>query len=299
VRDLLGRLTFCITIREIQKINGYFFGGQVVNILEASTVEQYLARAEQEQKYYDWLAKNPNYDSLMNDSLRIDSVKRGILDTTLSAADRKALGMKNNSLNTSTDDDKPQIRKEVVDRKYYEGKFDDEIPVKLFIRYMKDPKSGKVVSYDGLYKFADQRVYARLNITIEEDGKWLMEDDPPVGTLELELKNKVYTGSWTNNGNQTGYDVELKQTDIPEAKLEQLENILERGLSGSVNEEAVEKKPAADKAKNKDKDKDKATDKTEKEKDDEEQSKQEKQNKRDEEKALRKAARKAARDNDN
>ena len=42
VRDLLGRLTFCISIAEIQKIEGYFFGGQILNILEASTIDQYM-----------------------------------------------------------------------------------------------------------------------------------------------------------------------------------------------------------------------------------------------------------------
>ncbi|MFI5196693.1 MAG: hypothetical protein ACHQD8_06360 [Chitinophagales bacterium] len=235
VRDLMGRLTFCITITEIQKINGYFFGGQVTNILEASTTEQYLLKEQKEQKYFEWLAKHPQSDSLVNDSLKIDSIKKGLIDTFG--------GRKTNVLNVNPDDDdKSQVRKEVVDRKYYEGKFDNEIPVKLYIRYMKDPKTGKVVSYDGLYKFGDQKSYAKLSITKTDDGKWLMEDDPPVGTMELELKDKIYTGSWLNNENGTGYDVLLKPADIPEPKLEQLDNILERGLSGSVNEETFEKK---------------------------------------------------------
>lgn len=232
VRDLLGRLTFCITITEIQKINGYYYGGQVTNILEAANVEQYLVKEKKEQQYFDWLAKHPAYDSLRNDSLRMDSLVRGLIDTTKQGV----------LLNAGTDDDKSQTRKEVVDRKYYEGKFDNEIPVKLFIRYMKDPKTGKVVSYDGLYKFGDQKDYAKLIITRTDDGKWIMEDDPPVGTLELELLNKAYTGSWTNNENQTGYDVLLKQTDIPEAKLEQLDNILEKNLSGTVNDETLPEK---------------------------------------------------------
>jgi hypothetical protein len=107
---------------------------------------------------------------------------------------------------------------------------------------MKDLRSNNVSAYDGLYKFGDQMSYVRLNITRNADGKWLIEDDPPIGTMELELDNKTYTGSWTNNENQTGYDVELKQTDLPQSKMEQLENILNRKLSGRVDEDADERK---------------------------------------------------------
>ncbi len=59
VRDLLGRLTFCIAITEIQKIDGYFYGGQVTNILEASNIDQYILKGRKEQEYFDWLAKHP------------------------------------------------------------------------------------------------------------------------------------------------------------------------------------------------------------------------------------------------
>jgi len=50
VRDLLGRLTFCITITEIQKIDGYFFGGQITNILQASNIEEYLLKERKENE---------------------------------------------------------------------------------------------------------------------------------------------------------------------------------------------------------------------------------------------------------
>jgi len=292
VRDLLGRLTFCITITEIQKINGYFFGGQITNILEAASVDEYNLKAVQEQRYFDWLAKNPDYDSLRTDSLHVDSVKKGLIDTTLTEKERVLLGLKANNLNTAqVDDDKNKIRKEVVDRKYYEGKFDDEIPVKLFIRYMKDAKSGKVVSYDGLYRFGDQKSYAKLIITIEADGKWLIEDDPPIGTMELELKSKTYTGSWTNNENQTGYDVLLKQADIAPQRLIQLENILEKNLSGTVNEESDENKGNKKVAKKKDDDDDdKPLTKEDKKKKQEDE--EDKEQTKEERKALKKEQRK-------
>ena len=229
---MAGRSEFCITIKEIQKLEGHFFGGQVVNILEASTIDQYLAKEIKEQQYFEWLAKHP-----IVDTPKVDSAKAA------AAAD---------SLTAAADDDAVKIRKEVVDRKYYEGMFDNEIPVKLYVRYMKDLHTGKVAYYDGLYKFGDQKNYVRLDITLM-DGKWVMEDDPPVGTLELVLKDKMYTGSWLNNDNGTGYDVLLKQTDLPQKRMEELEKILERGLSGAANQETLPEKSADEVQKEKEK----------------------------------------------
>ena len=221
VKDVAGRGEFCITIKEIQKIEGLYFGGQVVNVLEASTIDQYLAKEERENRYFEWLAKHPVIDTPKTDS--------GTLNL--------------DSLSAAADEDGTKVRKEVVERKYYEGKFDNEIPVSLYVRYMKDLHTGKVAFYDGLYKFGDQKNYVRLDITLA-DGKWLMEDDPPVGTLELVLKDRTYTGSWLNNDNNTGYDVLLKQADLPERKMEQLERILEKGTSGAANQDtAPEKSP--------------------------------------------------------
>jgi hypothetical protein len=222
VKDMIGRMTFCITITEIQKIEGFYFGGQVVNILEASSIDEFKAKEEKERQYFEWRAKNH-----IIDTPKIDSSRSAVMDSIIAAAE---------------DEDMSKIRKEVVDRKYYEGKFDNEIPVKLYVRYMKDVHNSKVFYYDGLYKFGDQKSYVRLDITIT-DGKWLMEDDPPVGTLELVLKDRIYTGSWLNNENGTGYDVYMRQADLPQRKMEELERILEKGLSGSASQETVEKSP--------------------------------------------------------
>jgi hypothetical protein len=234
VRDMLGRSTFCITITEIQKIRGYFFGGQIINILEASTVDEFIQKEADEKKYFDWLAKN-----VKSDSSQIDSAKKVHADSVIAATkttDPLSIG--------SNDEDTAKVRREVVDRKYYEGKFDEEIPVKLFVRYMKDFKTGLISGYDGLYKFGDQVNYVKLHITKGADGKWMMEDDIPIGTMELELKNKIYTGSWTNNENQTGYDVVLTQTVAAEAIIEKLDRMLETGVYGRADEANSQPKQA-------------------------------------------------------
>jgi len=245
VRDLLGRSTFCITITEIQKINGFFFGGQVYNILEASTIDEFKAREYDEQKYYAKLALDAVADTVKKEPKdSTDIADSGDPPTPKKTSPHKDTLAAQSTLIIvdSSDDDKPKTRKEVVDRKYYEGKFDDEIPVKLFIRYMKDPGTGKVAFWDGLYKFGDQVNYVKLNITKNSEGHWIMEDDPPVGSMDLELKSKEYTGSWTNNENQTGYDVVLTQKDLPPRKVEELDNILEKGLSGSANQKSTQEK---------------------------------------------------------
>lgn len=228
IRDLLGHQTYCITLAELQKIKGYFLGGQVINILQAATIDEFMAKEEKERQYYAWLATHP-----LIDTPKQDSAKKALADSTQDDADGKK-----NFLTSGNDDDNSRIRKEVIDRKFYEGKFDEEIPVQLYVRYMKDQRTGKLFTYDGLYKFGDQKNFVRLDISRSAEGKWTMEDDPPVGTLELVLNNKIYTGTWANTEG-AGYDVLLKQADIPEKKLEELDNILDKGLSGSVSEESL------------------------------------------------------------
>ena len=256
IRDLLTRRTFCVTVCEIQKLKGNFFGGQVINILEASNIDQYLLKEQRERRYYEWLAANPDTTAkgAGNDSLK------GKSDTTAAGGKKKSLlGL------ASDDDDDTKKRKEVIDRKYYEGMFDNEIPVKLYVRYMKDI-GGKVFSYDGLYKFGDQKKYIKLEISINEEGKWIMEDEVPIGMMELALKGKTYTGTWSNN-DENGYDVLLALTPVPQKKIELLDKILDQGVSGRVDEgsfQEPEKKEDKKKTGGKDKEGEKNSDKDKK-----------------------------------
>lgn len=242
VRDIGERETFCITITEIQKFQGLFVGGQVNNIMEASTIEEYNRRVEYERNYVI-RAKIAEDDSALiaakRDSLRNDSVKKGWLKLarTDSLKNVDSAKLKKTSLLNANiaDDDTLKIRREVVERKYYEGKFDDEIPVELYVRYMKNVASNTVMYWDALYKFGDQKNYIKLDVTKTGD-KWEFDDDPPVGSMELYLKNRIYTGSWVNNESQSGYDVVLKEAPIAPHKLEKLDKILEEGLSGRTDE---------------------------------------------------------------
>jgi hypothetical protein len=256
-----SRLTFCVAIREIQKVKGYFFGGQVINILEASTIEEYHRREEAERKYFEWLAEHPPVDSTAHaDSLIADAdsaiheaepvAKK--TDSVVKKVEKKPIapppGDSKDFLRIAAEEeDVAKNKTDVVDRKYYEGKFDDEIPVKLYVRYMRAAGSNKPVTYDGLYKFGDQLKYVKLDIIVQPDGKWLMEDDVPVGILELELKNKEFIGVWTNN-DENGYDARLKEMPLSQKRMETYEAILDRGLSGRVDEKAIEKEEGKESA---------------------------------------------------
>lgn len=225
VSDAYNRRLFCISVQEIQKIGNRFFGGQFINILEASTIEEFNKREQEEQRYFDWIATHPDtvkVDTAMADSAGADTTADPLLLTRSDVED----------------DDDVEMRHEVVDRKYYEGLMDNEIPIRLYVRYMR-PIAGKPRQYDGLYKLGDKRRYLRLDITRDKDGKWLIEDETATGLLELMLNGNTYTGAWTN-ADDNGYDVVLTQTALPEGKMELLDRIIDQGASGKVDEARFE-----------------------------------------------------------
>ncbi len=249
VRDLIGRQTFCITITEIQKIKGFYFGGQLLNIFQANNIDEYFMKEEFEKNYIAKMSMidssdiRASLDSIKRDSLKTDSLKNGWIYKLSDTTNKNTI--KDSSKNyldvNIADDEKPKLRKEVVDRKYYEGKFDEDIQVELFVRYMKNLSNGKIAFWDGLYKIGDQENYIKLEISKSADGLWEFDDDPPLGSMELRLKDKTYTGTWTNNENQTGYDVVLKQAPIAQQKLEMLENILEKDLTTDSDQDSKDK----------------------------------------------------------
>lgn len=231
VSDAYNRRMFCVAVTELQKIKGKFFGGQFINVLEANTVEEYQKKERAEKEYFAWRATHP--DTTIVDSVTInnDSVRSDTSGGLLSI---------NRVIDDEEDDD---VRKEVVDRKYYEGLMDNEIPVKLYLRYLRVP-GGKKQLYDGLYKLGDNRRYVRVDISKDKKGIWIIEDEKSVGVMELMLEGNKYKGSWVNaDGN--GFDVELAEAGTPPGKIEALDGILDRGMSGKLDEtkfdEAVKK----------------------------------------------------------
>ncbi|HXS35955.1 MAG TPA: hypothetical protein VN721_04605 [Flavipsychrobacter sp.] len=207
IRDMLARKNYVFAVNEMQDIKGYWYGGQVINIYPASSIDEYLSK-----QYAEVLKKK----KMKEFGITEDTVK----DSASIAA----------TIPQDDDDDAYSTPKEVVDRKYYVGKFDNEIPVKLYVRYLRGDCPDGACEWQAIYKFGDQDKYVKLDVSKTQDGKWSFVEDPPIGYMDLSLKNNVYTGSWSTADNQTGYDVRLTQTDISNSEAQRLDEIIENKL---------------------------------------------------------------------
>ncbi len=234
VNDGFNRVTFCIRVAEIQKIKGNFFGGQVLNVLRAKTTDEFLRKEQQERSFFAWLAEHP--DTILIDTSAAAVAARA--DSTEEAQQK---------LKTAEEEENKNKRREVIERRYFEGTLDNEIPLVLYIRFMKQ-LPGKPQQYDGLYQLGEHKRYLRLEISRSKDGKWIIEDEEGVGTMELTQNGKTFTGTWMN-ADDNGYDVLLRQTGAPEYKIEKLDEIIDQKLSGRLDEKLMDKLAAAEEKK--------------------------------------------------
>lgn len=201
-KDQLMQKTYCFSVADILNVNGNWYAGELINIYEAKTKEEYQKRYKEEQK-------------LLRD------IALGIVDTATATKQKPVDG---------DEHEKPSTLKEVVERRYYKGKFDDEISVSLYVRYIKGPCEGGVCSWDALFKFGDQDEYVKMVVSRTTDGKWQFNED--LGGMELVLEGKEYTGSYAANSDKTEYEVAFHQIPISPKKLKLLDEILDLGVYG-------------------------------------------------------------------
>ncbi len=223
VKDMLTRKSYVFAINEIQVINNYWYGGQAINIFEASSFDDYIAKEFSEMRR------------------KVKMAEFGLKDTVVAANDENNAGTKAKD----DDDDEAAPKKEIADRKYYLGTFDNQIAVKLYIRYMKGPCADNVCSFEAIYKFGDQDEYVKLDVEKKPDGSWEFSEDPPIGGMDLILKDKIYTGNWMSSDNSVGYDVKLSEAVLSGDRAQELDNIIDNGLW--AKEKPDEKKEKEDK----------------------------------------------------
>jgi len=278
VQDEYNRVAYCIRIAEIQKIKGQFFGGQLLNVLRAKNVDEFVRMEEQERDYMRWLATHPDTVTVQKDTTQVD-------DTAV-AADPLLI------VRDESPDEDVERREEVIDRRYYEGLMDNEIPVKMYIRYMRI-LPGKPQQYDGLYKLGESKKYLKLEITVTPEGKWVIEDESAMGVMELELKGRNYIGGWSN-ADENGFDVLMTQKGTPKGKIETLDKILDRGANPRVDEGEYEEEENGKKQNKRKRNKEKAkgadandaVKKNDKEEQDTEKKKENKESKKEDNKQL-------------
>lgn len=196
IKDPVDNATYCYTIGDLMQIQGKWYGGTLTHIFEASTkfaYDQQLAKykeAKRKGKTFVWKEKDPDSEE---DSTQSQETKQGPLKT-------------------------------VVERKYYTGTFDNEIPVQLYVRYLKGTCPEGVCSYEAVFKFGDQDEYVYMSV-VKTDNHWVFTEDPGTGVMDLQFKESVYTGAWTSSTDQTGYEVHLSETVPGNKKLRSLDQL--------------------------------------------------------------------------
>lgn len=113
----------------------------------------------------------------------------------------------------------------VVTRKFYSGLFDNEIPVQLYVRGLAGSCPSETCGWEAIYKFGDQDDFIRLEVSKTPEGKWQLIEVPPAATMELELKDKTFTGVWISAEDQTGYDVKLTEQEASAKRIARLDKI--------------------------------------------------------------------------
>lgn len=205
ITDEFSRKTYGIAVTEVQNIKGNWYGGHVVDIYEASTEDEYLKKLKGEEA---WLKK------LLADGINIDSMKKAI-DSIKNADNMHG----NDSGEVST-------RREIAERKYYFGLLDDEIPITLYVQYLRGGCPEKVCEWIGIMKFDDEGEYFKVSIH-KENGKWYFTQGDDESVLEVELKGKTAEGSWLSVKDQIEYEAYLEEVTPKGKTVERLDSIVD------------------------------------------------------------------------
>ena len=213
IRDMLTRIRYGIAVKDIFEMNGKWYGGRVVNILKASNAAEY------EESLHD--------EELELRKLLIAKAN-GTLDSLLAAKDsvRKS-NIKVSQLYDEEEEEEKDMFKEIVDRKLYVGYFDKEMPVELYVRFIKGTCPETVCEWEAMYRFDDIEDFIVLDVERKEDGTFVMTEEE-VGVMELKLQGSTFTGNWTAFSDKTEYEAYLKEkVEMRNKKLYRLDRIFE------------------------------------------------------------------------
>ncbi len=206
VEDMLTRRRYCIAVKDVECMKGKWYGGHLINILEAKTIDEYQAKLVIERK------------KMLHPELFVT-----VKDTSTNII------VKTDDEDEEEDENKP--RKDVVERIYYTGMFDNEIPVELYIRGIKGDCPAVSCSWEAMYKFQDHDEFIKLIVERAPDGKWLFTEDPDVGSMELDLSGDKFTGVWISLKDKTEYEVSFtEKKEVRSKKLFEMDDVIENEL---------------------------------------------------------------------
>jgi hypothetical protein len=200
MEDMLMRKVYTLSVSDIMKIEGKWYGGELNYIFDADSKDVFNAKLKAEK-------------------IRL---RKGLPDTTELRNDSLAL--------KSQEDDEPtRKRKQVVDRKLYTGMLDGETPISLYIRYIKGDCPEGICSWEAIFKFGDND-YAKQEVSRTEDGKWLFVEQESGGVMELTLKDNTFVGTFSATLDKVDYDAELKDRGMTKKKMASLDALIEKDL---------------------------------------------------------------------
>lgn len=216
IRDMLTRRRYGIAVRDIYMMGDKWYGGTVLNILEASNEAEYEEALAIEEKE---LKKLMIYK------------QRGLLDSVLAARD----SIRKSRLYAGGDEEEEEdagetMYKDIADRKLYTGYFDKQVEVELYIRFIKGPCPEAICSFEAMYKFGDLDEYIILEVERKPDGTFVMTEEE-LGVMELKLQGNTLTGTWTSVRDKTEYEAYLKEKEeIRDRKLYKLDKTYEESV---------------------------------------------------------------------
>ena len=218
IRDMLTRRRYGIAVRDIYLIHDKWYGGLVLNILEAGSAEEYEESLAIEEK----------------DLKQLMALKeQGILDSVLKVRD----SIKNSKLYPVAGSDEEEDEqagelayKDIAERKLYTGYFDKDIEVELYVRSIKGTCPEAICSWEAMYKFGDLDEYIILDVERKPDGSFVFSEEE-LGIMELKLQGSTFTGTWTSVRDKTEYEAYLKEKEeLKDRKLFKLDKTFEETL---------------------------------------------------------------------
>ncbi len=202
--DPMRQKTFAVLVRGLFVYKGKIYGGALAAVYPAETIAAYEAHAEAARKA---AAKGETYYAFKPEETEDDEEENSGNGPQQAAPAKQPKGV-------------------VAERLYYTGFFDKEIPVRLYVRgYKGDCKEG-VCRWNAIMLVGDEDEWVGLSM-VKKDGAWVFTEMPNKAVMELRPEAAILKGSWNATDDNTGYEVEIAEKDIPKKKLAEVEGIMD------------------------------------------------------------------------
>lgn len=189
IRDQKTGKVYTLSMANMIVARGKWYCGEIVSVLQASTKEEFLKKLKEEKEL---LKKMASGEPLSKDS-------------------------------TGTDEEE----KEIVERKFYKGWFDDDVEVQFYVQHIKGDCPEPACTYEALFKFGDDE-WVKMSGTKDTTGKWTFTEE--AATMELTLDSEIYTGIWSAGPTQSEYEASMKESPLSPSKAKEYDEMIRSGI---------------------------------------------------------------------